>query len=228
MRKEKRVFESKYVIFYFGRGFDISFELCGYFDNRPRINLDLFFFNLALILPFRNKWTDECVPPKWGIAYHNQTFWIYRGGNGNMKGGNRWRTYHMPWSLDWVRTSALRKDDTWEHERKGDRKDFYEDKWKEVLRNEKYPYTYTLKSGEVQDVEATVMVEEREWRRRAFKWLPLFNKVSRTIDIAFNKEVGEGTGSWKGGVLGCGYELLPSETPLDALKRMEKERKFGR
>lgn len=228
MKRDKWIFESKYLIFYFHKGFDISFEICGYFDNRPRINFDLFFFSLTLILPFRNKWTDEYDPPKWGIAYHNQTFWIYKGGKVNMKGGNRWWTFHMPWSLDWVRTSALRKDNTWEHERKGDRKDFYKDKWNKILWNETYPYNYILESGEVQKVKATVRVEEREWRRKAFKWMPLFNRISRTIDINFNKEVGEGTGSWKGGVLGCSYKLLPNETPFECLKRMEKDRKFSR
>lgn len=224
--KDKWIFKSKYIIFYFGRSFDISFELCGYFDNRPRINLGLFFFNLALILPFRNKWTDECDPPKWGIGYFNQTFWIYRGGKGNMNGGNKWWTFHMPWGLEWVRTSNLRKDGTWEHEFKGDRKNFYEDKWREIIWNETYPYKYTLNSGEVQKRKATVKVEEREWRRKWLKWTTAFNKVIRSIDINFSDEVGERTGSWKGGTIGCGYDLLPNETPLECLRRMEKERKF--
>jgi len=224
--KDKWIFESKYLVFYFHRGFDLSFELCGYFDNRPRINIDLFFFSLALILPFKNRWTDECDPPKWGIAYHNQTFWIYKGGKGNMKGGNRWWTYHMPWSLEWVRTSALKKDGSWEHETKGNHKGFWRDSFQDILWSETYPYQYTLKSGEVQNIQATVKVEEREWRRRALQWLPIFNKVSRDIDVRFSGEVGEETGSWKGGTIGCGYELLPNETPLDCLRRMEKERKF--
>ena len=34
-----------WLIFYWGWRFDISYEICGYFDNRPRINLDLVFFN---------------------------------------------------------------------------------------------------------------------------------------------------------------------------------------
>ena len=133
----------------------------------------------------------------------------------------------MPWSLDWVRTSALKKDGTWEHELKGkERKNFYEDKWNDILWSETYPYKYTLKSGEVQKRKATVKVDEREWRRRAFKWLTFFNKISRTIDVRFSDEVGERTGSWKGGTIGCGYDLLPNETPLECLRRMEKERKF--
>jgi len=121
-----------WIIFYWGNVFDISFEICGYFDNRPRINLDLIFFSLTFILPFRNKWIHECDPPKYGIAIHNNTLWIYRGGKGNMKGGNKWWTWNIPFvTKDWVRTSILLKDGTWEHEFSGERKSFYNDEWKE-------------------------------------------------------------------------------------------------
>lgn len=88
------------------------------------------------------------------------------------------------------------------------------------------PYTYTLKSGQVQDRTAKIGVEEREWRLRLLQWTKLFNKISRCIWIEFDHEVGEKSGSWKGGVMGCGYTLLPNEDPIDCLRRMEKERKF--
>jgi hypothetical protein len=83
-----------------------------------------------------------------------------------------------------------------------------------------------LKNGTVQERFATVNVEEREWRPRWFKFTKLFAKVRRTIGVEFSDEVGERTGSWKGGTVGCGYDLLPKETPLACLRRMEKERKF--
>lgn len=226
MKKEKWIFSSKWIVFYFGWHFDISYEICGYFDSRHRINLDLIFFSLTIILPIESKYTDECDPPKWGIAYHNQTFWIYRGGKGNFNGGNKWWTMQVPWHYDWVRTSNLRKDGSWEHETKGNRKDFYEDKWKEIIWNETYPYRYILKSGTVQDRLATIKVEEMEWRWHWFKWLPFPKMVRKTININFDNEVGERTGSWKGGTMGCGYELLKNETPLECLRRMERERKF--
>lgn len=121
-----------WLIFYWGWHFNISYESCGYFDNRPRINLDLIFFSFTIVLPFRNKWTDECVPPQWGIAIHNNTFWIYRGGKGNMQGGNKWWTWDIPFlTKEWVRSSILLKDDTWEHETKGNKKDFYNDSYKQ-------------------------------------------------------------------------------------------------
>jgi hypothetical protein len=226
MRKEKWIYNSEWIVFYFGWNFDISYEICGYFDARHRINIDLIFFSLTIILPVKSKYTDECDPPKWGIAYHNQALWIYRGGKGNWNGGNKWCTIDVPWRYDWVRTSNLRKDGTWEHEIRGNRKDFYDDKWKEVIWNETYPYRYILKSGKVQDRLATIKVEEREWRWHWFKWLSFPKMIRKTIDVNFNDEVGERTGSWKGGTLGCGYELRQNETPLECLRRMEIERDF--
>jgi hypothetical protein len=56
--------------------------------------------------------------------------------------------------------------------------------------------------------------------------LTIFSKTQKTISIDFDREVGERKGSWKGGTLGCGYELLPNENPLECLRRMEKDRKF--
>lgn len=224
--KKKWIFDSKYLTFYWGNSFDISFEICGYFDNRPRINIDLIFFSLSLILPFENKWTDECDPPKWGIAVHNNTVWIYRGGKGNWKGGNKYWSWNIPFlTLDWYRSSILLKDDSWEHEynHKGNKKYFYEEEWKNKQKS--WTYVFTDKyDGEI--IPTTIYVEEREWRRKWLSWTTLFGKVKKTIYIHFSKEVGSRKGQWKGGCLVCGHLLLPDETPLDCLKRMERERGF--
>ena len=221
----KEEYESTdWVIFYWGNHFDISYEICGYFDNRPRINLDLIFFSLTFVLPFRNKWTDECDAPKWGISIHNNTVWIHRGGKGNMKGGSKWWTWYIPFlTKEWVRTSILLKGGIWEHETKGNRKDFYKEEWKEKQESWLYNYTDSY-DGEV--IPTIIYVDEREWRPKWLMWTSLFAKKSRSIDIHFSKEVGKRKGSWKGGTLGCSYELLPNELPIDCLKRMEKERKL--
>lgn len=225
MKKQKRIYSNNWIIFYFANSFDISFEICGYFDNRPRINLDLIFFSLELILPFRNKWTDECDPPKWGISIHGNTFWIYRGGKGNLNGGNKWWTWDIPFfKKEWVRTSILLKDDTWEHENKRNRKNFYREEWKEKQKSWNYNYVDKY-DGLI--IPTTIYVGEMEWRPKWLTWTKLFGKVSRYIDVRFSKEVGSKKNDWKGGVLGCGYELIPGESPLDCLKRMEKERDFN-
>jgi hypothetical protein len=224
MKKEKWIYKSKWIIFYFAKAFDISFEKCGYFDNRPRINICLLFFRLSIILPFRNKWTDECDPPKYGIAIHNNTFWIYRGGKGNFNGGNKWWTWDIPFvTKNWIRTSILLKDGTWEHETTKNRKGFYNDEWKQKQKSWNYDYIDSY-DGEI--IPTTIYVEEREWRPKWLTWTKLFNIINRSIDVHFSKECGKRKGSWKGGTLGCGYTLLPGEKPLECLKRMEKERNF--
>lgn len=195
-------------------------------------------------LPIRSKW-DECDPPEYGIAYHDTRIWIYRG--------VKWWTIRMPWQFEWVRTSLLTKNTSeftspldllfytnpprvanseenwinWIHETKGRRVDTWKDEVKSLLWKREYSYHYILKSGKGQARIATVGVLEREWRMRWLTWIPLFNKVSRSIDVEFNDEVGERTGSWKGGTLGCGYELRQGESPIQCLRRMEKERIFN-
>ena len=93
--------------------------------------------------------------------------------------------------------------------------------------SETYDYTYTLKNGTVQKRKADVRVTRMEWRAR---WWPVIHKrkVSTSINVTFDEEVGEGTGSWKGGCVGCGYEMNEAETPKECLRRMERERKFYR
>lgn len=221
----KRHYDENWITAYWGKRFDLSYEKCGYFDGRPRINIALGFFSLTIRLPFYNeKWADECDAPKWGLAIHNNTVWIHRGGKGNWNGGNKWWTWHIPFlTKNWVRTSILLKNGTWEHERKGDKKSFFEKEWKDRQASWTYDYTDSY-DGEV--IPTTIYVDEREWRPKWLMWTSRFARVSRTIDVHFSKECGRRKGDWKGGTLGCGYELLPNESPLDCLKRMERERKF--
>jgi hypothetical protein len=93
--------------------------------------------------------------------------------------------------------------------------------WKET-----HPYQYVLGDGRIQDRLAAIIVEEREWRPIWFRWTSLFAKIRTSIDIEFSGEVGEREGSWKGGTIGCSWDLLPGESPVECLRRMEKERVF--
>jgi len=84
-------------------------------------------------------------------------------------------------------------------------------------------YLYQLKSGKVQERTATVSVGRMTWGR---KWFPFLKKIRTSIDVTFSDEVGERSGSWKGGCIGCGYDMLKNETPMQCLRRMERDRKF--
>lgn len=113
---------------------------------------------------------------------------------------------HMPWMFEWpwMRWHFVRND---------------------MLTNPtSYPYRYVLHSGEVQEVMATVQVEEAEWRWM-WKTSPI-KKIYRGINVKFDQEVGEECGSWKGGTIGCGYKLHNGEHPEHCLRRMERERRF--
>lgn len=225
-QRERWCYKNNWMSFYFGSGFQLSYKTCGYFDPRHQVTIALIFFHLTICLPIRSHRTTECDPPKWGVAYHDQTFWIYRGGKGNFQGGNKWWTIGMPWEYVWVRTSTLRKDGDWEHSRPGNYWDPSSDKNLDNIWYLTVPYTYTLRSGELQHCLATMHVKEWEWRRRWLKWTSFKAKVTRDIEVEFDAEVGESAGSWKGGVIGTSFTLLPGEEPIDCLRRMERDKKF--
>lgn len=203
---------------------NIRFGPASYFDNRFYVAFSLGWGQFYIHIPFIRSKYNQYDPPEYGFYFYSDgswfpdSFWVCLG--------KKRKCFDLPWSMDWVRTSVLRADGSWEHETRGDKKDFFEDRWNDILWKDSYPYVYKKKDGEIQNRVATVRVEEREWRPLWFKWTKLFREVRRTIDISFDKEIGEKVGSWKGGIIGCDWKILPGETALEALRRMEKERKF--
>lgn len=220
MGKNKWHIDNKWFSFWFGNHFEFSYELCGYFDNRPRITISLIFFHLELIIPYRNEWTDECDPPKWGIAIHNKTFWIYKGGKGNMSGGNDWWTFEFPFiNKKWLRTSYYLSNGEWEHSTNDDRKEFYQKYWHDRKKTMEYLYTDTDGSR----LMAYLTMSEREIGRKWLTWIPYFNETTRHLNIEFKNEVGVNKNSYKGGVLGTSYMMKKDETMIDCIKRFEKD-----
>ena len=226
----KRIYWSNSWLSFYPGFHKLSFTVspAGYFDDRPQVNFSFgwgkFYTHLSF---FRSKkYTDECDPPRYGFYFYGEGLWF--PDTFVICKGNKTKHIYLPWAYDWVRTSLMLKDGTWEHETKDNRKSFYKDEWKEKRWAETHPYKYTLNSGEVQERLATIEVKQMEWRPRWFKWTSLFQMVRTSIDIEFSDEVGERTGSWKGGTIGCSYAfiLFPYESPYECLKRMEKERKF--
>lgn len=92
---------------------------------------------------------------------------------------------------------------------------------------ERHPYIYVLRSGEIQRRTATIWGEEMEWRLRYFPWLPRPRLLKRSISVNFDDEVGERTGSWKGGTIGCGFEWRDGESMASCLQRMQHTREFN-
>ena len=234
-------------------GFDIKYHVAGYFDTYAILQIYFIWGKLFLHLPWRHhkkvkreksikesrkdklqkfsnpkfkpkevyekKYYNCSDPPWYGLYFHNNQLGVCIG---------KTYLYDLPWSLDWIRTSALTKDGKWLHETNKNRnQDFWdENKWKDILYYEVHPYKYTTKYDEIQNCTATIRVEEREWRCKWFKWLKYARKIRKDIEVNFSEDIGEKKGSWKGGCVGCSYEILKNETPYECLKRMERERTF--
>ena len=235
-------------------GFALNYELSGYYDEKPVLQIYLIWGKLFLYMPWKHYKKVERVytnkelrynklkkisnpkykpkkyytktpyydsePPRYGIYYIMSQIGINYG--------HKTKFFDMPWAFEWIRTSVLSKEYKWIHENKKTKNiDFWDkEKWKDIILYKTYPYIYTTKNGQVQNCIATYSIVEREWRLKYFKWFKPIRKIKKVIDVEFSTDIGEEKGSYKGGTIGCSYDILPGETPHETLKRMEKERKF--
>lgn len=197
-----------------GCRFKLSLRLCLFEEE---FTLD--FFGFLIALPFLDRWHREPyeIMESWGLSWYGEDSSLM------VCWGDYTKFIGFPWQYRHFSTLTLRPDGTWvpsvgcwETDKEPD------GHWERTL-----PYHYMLRNGEVQHRRATISVERREWRQRWLFWCPWFAKVRKSIDVDFDDEVGERTGSWKGGVLGCGYDLKPNETPEECLRRMQDERRFN-
>lgn len=196
-----RWIECAYIAFALrGLQFEVEFPSDWHEHRNGWVRIGLGLMTIAFAFPW--KWTvpdeGQCSGPRYGFAFHGDALWLYFGkSTGRSRDPRRYIAWDMPWA--------------WRHREH------------EILGEpEQHPYRYVLRSGEVQERIASIKPERRLWTR---PWLP-HKRESRYINIDFNDEVGERSGSWKGGVMGCSFDMLPNETPADALRRMEAERKF--
>lgn len=253
--RENILFKNDWLEFHpYFRKANICVDVAGYFDERPQLKFTLttlLSFLALLISPFFG-WVFALVAFSvfiffpWGQFYinlpiktgrdqcENPTYGFYFYGEGQkipdqlwIRRGKKSTVIELPWYRIFYRKSVMMKDFTWETARRLQKYRFDEPEILEKTFTQIFDYTYTLKSGEVQRVKATITVEEMEWRPKWFMWTSVFAMVRRSIDISFNDQIGERSGSWKGGVLGCSYEMLKGETPEETLRRMEMFRKFN-
>lgn len=127
-----------------------------------------------------------------------------------------------PENWEWLRTSILMPDGTWATEDKNRTVDTLEIRRQNLHWHEQHHYLYINCYGVNQSCMATIHVEEREWLHKPTGR----HKIAKDISVDFDGELGIQAGSWKGGAVGCNYEMKEDETPLQTLRRMEKEKSF--
>lgn len=86
-----------------------------------------------------------------------------------------------------------------------------------------------------QRIRVTTRISEMEWRfgEGWFRWLSVFRRpmVRRSLSIEFASECGPEKGSWKGGLMGTGIDMLPGELHEGAFRRyceQEHRAKYSR
>lgn len=198
-------------------------------EGRFSLHLHLFWINTFISLPFLDRWAYKPgeMMCSWGYSHSPDMGFHLHWGEVKRKTWPYWQArtkiVNMPWR-DWVQTSNdVRRADgswapyvgSWERNKEPDGRHL-----------ETHPYRYVLRSGEVQERNATIYVERRVYKLKWLRWLP-FGRVRHSIDVSFDGEVGERTGSWKGGCFGCDYNLRENETPLECLCRMQRDRRFN-
>lgn len=220
MKDEGTLFKSKYFQIWRRIFFGIKFELGGYFDPHPELHIGLLFFQYVFKFPIITKY-DGCESPYYGIYIFDHTLNIHWG----EKTLVWWELPFISWKMTehcidvkdkgFVDAKIIEKENP---------KDYYDDDWRKEHHNTQVlPYIDSY-DGEV--VNATIWKEYRIWKRKWLTWFPFWEDRRDYIEIIFDKEVGKEKGSWKGGCIGCSYNLLPGESAVNCLKRMEKERKF--
>lgn len=202
-------------------GFKMRLDTNNYNDEGWQFVIALFFFQAFFHLDFKSRVDEHYEGYEYGFYYHDKAFVLCLG--------RKHKYIYMPWNFEWFKTETEHKGNKIFVERKGDRLNW--DTRREIekdIQYYEYPYTYVLKDGTVQNVTARVHVKTMFWCWRWCMWLTWPRKSRKYIDIDFSGEVGERAGSWKGGTVGCSYNMNPGETPEQTLRRMEKERRFDR
>lgn len=137
------------------------------------------------------------------------------------------------WFIPWLNQRFVRKSyydaftqehmrTFWEKDQRGKGIRMYEEQ-REFEDKEYKHMLVKFKDFDNEEVTAKCRIEEMEWRWGTgfFKWLSLFRKpfIRRTLWISFDKETGYEKGSWKGGTMGQGIDMLPGEIAEDAFTR---------
>lgn len=211
--------------FYWG-GKDLGVEYTeGYYSHSSFIVRLPFLFKAYIKIgkEREHKWDDK----EWSYGFYVYTW----SEDVVFSWGTRRFRLEFPWMLKWQSTEILDFDRKVLHTTTTKDKQIYFNGGKfdqgEAIKQsiaKSYDYVYKLNDGTIQNRIATIKcIERMTW---GWKWFPWKKHIRIDIDVRFNEEVGEKSGSWKGGCIGCSYDILPNETPEQCLRRMEQERKF--
>lgn len=169
----------------------------------------------------------EVFPREFGFTMSDKTLHVHYGPQTHDSTTTKNKVFFLPW-LNWRFVRQSWYGPTGQHI-----ETLWETSSREVKRAQwdwRYEFEKTLAKNrfEIEDYDGQRIlvdtnIEEREWRfgTGAFAWLSLFRRpmIKRSLNIAFAVEVGPQKGSWKGGLMGTGIDMLPGELHEAAFRR---------
>lgn len=167
-------------------------------------------------------WYDDVFPREYGFHFSEGTLHLHFGPQTHDSTTTKSKCIFLPWR-NWRHVRRSLYDTKGEHfwtERDNERPAWEAGRAVEAA-CPKARFDFDDYDGK--RITATTHIEEREWRfgTGLFKWLSWFRRplIRRSLDLAFSDEVGPEKGSWKGGTIGTGFEMLPGELHEAAFRR---------
>ena len=176
----------------------------------------------ATVARLGRDWYDEVFPREYGFHFSEGNLHVQCGAQTHDSLTDHSRCFFLPWR-DWRFIRSSLYDLNGEHfhtEHEGVR-----NAWaaSEAVKSACPKARFDFEDFDGAAIVATTHIEEWEWHfgTKWCRWLSWFRrpKVSRTLALEFSAEVGPEKGSWKGGTLGHGIEMLPGELHEAAFKR---------
>lgn len=147
-------------------GFSLMLDRGGYFDQRYAITICLIWGVLHLNLPFKTRLAEGCDLPRYGVCIHHGAIWLYMGGDFDEGWGQVTNARIYSWDLplvtwDFIAHEVRHKDGSFQ------RRDIMADDASGDIERHTLPYSYALRSGTVQTVNATCEVHRWAWHRNS-------------------------------------------------------------
>lgn len=185
------------------------------------------YWDAATIERMGRDWYWEVHPREYGFRLSDGFFQVFLGAQTHDSTTTKsWSTF-LPWT-QWrhVRRSLFdEKGDHFSTEWDRPRGFKYRDVWgaRTAVEEACPSVAFEFDDYDGKRIKAETRIEERQYKfgQGWFRWLCLFrrDRLHRSLKLEFSEEVGPEKGSWKGGTVGHGIEMLPGELHEEAFRR---------
>lgn len=204
------------------KGFCLKYTNHGYEDRNAQLNITLFGWHFLIRLPWKcsedEQWNEE---KDYGIYTFEDSIYF------------RWGHKTKSWDIPFKSFGSAVRWDLYTGPKDLHPKHWNIDDWKpynkKEMRPEKQATTWDyiwIDKYDGKEIPCIFYVEEMEWRRKWLKWTSFGNLIKRSVAVEFSEEVGARKGSWKGGVMGISFKMLPGEHPYECMRRSNIEQNF--